>query len=114
MSTMHEDGKTLHGDGWVTPQDFLEQDIVEGLLPCMKGATPIELPTLTTVDSEDVDNSLARASSGRTLRSAPSASGGVSGDAGDVGGRPLAVQIGGDHGETEGVSVSDTLVMGGE
>jgi hypothetical protein len=41
-----EDGRTLRGSEWVTPEDYQTDDVEAGLLPCLKGSTPIELPSL--------------------------------------------------------------------
>ena len=43
---IHEDGTTLTGREWVTPQDFVDDDVEAGRLPCLKGATPTEWPEL--------------------------------------------------------------------
>lgn len=44
--TITEDGRVLHGTGWVLPQDYSEAEVADGSLPSVKGATPEELPTL--------------------------------------------------------------------
>ena len=44
--SIHMDGKTLTGSTWVRPSDWQTDDIELGLLPCLKGASPDELPEL--------------------------------------------------------------------
>lgn len=34
-----EDGAILHGDGWIRPEDFLDDDIASGRLLALKGCT---------------------------------------------------------------------------
>ena len=51
--TMLEDGRVLHGTGWVLPQDYSEAEVADGSLPSVKGATPEELPTLGDDQADD-------------------------------------------------------------
>jgi len=44
--TIHEDGRTLRGNEWTRPDDYLDDDLASGRLPSLKGATPTELPEL--------------------------------------------------------------------
>ena len=40
------DGRLLVGGEWVRPTDWQSDEVELGLLPAMKGASPVELPTL--------------------------------------------------------------------
>ena len=40
------DGRLLVGTTWVRPTDWQDDDLAAGLLPAMKGASPVELPAL--------------------------------------------------------------------
>lgn len=40
------DGRLLVGTTWVRPTDYEDDDLAAGLLPAMKGASPVELPAL--------------------------------------------------------------------
>ncbi|NLS96299.1 MAG: hypothetical protein GXX96_29520 [Planctomycetaceae bacterium] len=44
------DGKTLTGHRWTTPMDYDEEADQANLLRSLKGATPVELPTLSPTD----------------------------------------------------------------
>lgn len=44
--SIYMDGRTLHGTGWIRPEDWEEADLALGLLPCWKGSSPSELPEL--------------------------------------------------------------------
>lgn len=48
--TVDQDGTTLHGGEWVTPQDLIDQDIASGRLPSLKGVTPLSWPELEPTD----------------------------------------------------------------
>lgn len=45
-TTIIEDGQTLRGSEWTTPEDLIEMDIASGLLVTLKGMTDVELPEL--------------------------------------------------------------------
>ncbi|MHB8898077.1 MAG: hypothetical protein ACYC6Y_04965 [Thermoguttaceae bacterium] len=49
-----EDGRTLVGDQWVTPQDVIDTDIASGLMVTLKGVTDTTLPTLDNSTNADV------------------------------------------------------------
>ena len=40
------DGRLLVGTTWVRPTDWQSDEVELGLLPAMKGASPVELPAL--------------------------------------------------------------------
>lgn len=44
--SIHMDGRLLVGTTWVRPTDYEDDDLAAGLLPAMKGASPVELPAL--------------------------------------------------------------------
>jgi hypothetical protein len=49
--TIVQDGQVLHGTDWITPEDYIDDDVASGRLVSLKGTTPPELPGLDTEDT---------------------------------------------------------------
>ncbi len=42
---IEQDGRVLHGDEWVAPEQYIDDDVASGHLVSLKGSTPLEWPT---------------------------------------------------------------------